>query len=141
MLTTQELTVIRPIRSDTDLNTSQARLNALIRENAYKLENGHPLKDEFDVLSDLIYAYEQQKDPIRETDLDPVEFVKFYMENRGLKQKDLAKILDISTARFSEFLNRKTEITFKLAQKLYEVVGVPAEAILKNYHTQNRRII
>lgn len=141
MLTTQELTVIRPIRSDADLKTSQARLNDLIQGNAYKLENGHPIKDEFDVLSNLIYAYEQQKDPIRETDLDPVEFVKFYMENRGMKQKDLAKILDISTARFSEFLNRKTEITFKLAQKLYELVGVPAEAILKNYHKQSRRII
>lgn len=136
MLTTQELTVIRPIRSDADLKKSQERLNVLIKENAYNLENGHPLKDEFDVLSDLIYAYEQQHDPIQETDLDPVEFVKLYIENRGLKQKDLANMLDMSTARLSEFLNRKTEMTFKLAQKLHEIIGVPAEAILRNYHTK-----
>lgn len=133
MLTTQELTVIRPIRSEADLKKAQERLDVLIRENAYALENGHPLKDEFDVLSDLIYAYEQQHDPIRDEDLDPVEFVKLYMENRGMKQKEMAKMLDMSTARFSEFLNRKTDMTFKLAKKLYEIVGVPAEALLINY--------
>ncbi len=121
--------VIKPITDENSYKTALARLNAI-----FGVSEDHPDFNESQILFDLVWCYEQRKNEFKDEDIDPVEFVKVYMENRELKQKDLAKMLGISTARFSEFLNRKTDMTFKLAKKLHEAIGVPAEAILKNYH-------
>ena len=51
------------------------------------------------------------------------------MENRNLKQKDLAKILDCSETRISEILSRKRPVSFEIAKKLYQRFGISAEAI------------
>lgn len=126
-----KVTVIKPIRDEVSYKAALARLNDI-----FGVPEDHPDYDESQILFDLVWCYEHMQDEFKDEDIDPVEYVKSYMENRDLKQKDLAKMLDMSTARLSEFLNRKSEMTFKLAKKLYEIVGVPAAAILKNYHNE-----
>ena len=123
-----KVTVIKPIRDEAGYKAALARLHDI-----FGVSEDHPDYNESQILFDLVWCYEHMQDEFKGEDIDPVEYVKCYLENRGLKQKDLAKTLDMSTARLSEFLNRKTEMTFKLAKKLHEVIGVPAEAILKNY--------
>lgn len=125
-----KVTVIRPVRDEASYKAALARVKDI-----FGVPEDHPDYNESQILFDLVWCYEHMQDDFKDEDIDPVEYVKNYMDRRGLKQKDLAKMLDMSTARLSEFLNHKTEMTFKLAQKLYEVVGVPAEAILKNYHS------
>lgn len=131
LTTTIEISTIKPIRTQEDLDAAQAKLDYFIKVKAYEKPEGNPLRDEFDIISDLIYAYEQQHDPIDTNKIDPVEYVKTYMEDTGINQNELAQKLDMSVARLSEFLNRKTKMNFNLAVKLYKIVGVPAEGLLE----------
>ena len=86
--------------------------------------------DELELLSLLIDNYEKVKYPI---DLpDPIEAIKFRMEQLGYKQKDLADLTGFKS-RISEILNKKRKLTLDMIRKLNEVLGIPTEVLVREY--------
>ncbi len=83
--------------------------------------------DLLEVLSILADDYENKTSPI--TALDPIEAIKYEMEENGLTAKDLAQFLG-SRSRVSEILNRKRSLTFSMAKKLFVGLKIPAETLL-----------
>jgi HTH-type transcriptional regulator/antitoxin HigA len=86
--------------------------------------------DELELLSFLIEKYEQENHLI---DLpDPIEAIKFRMEQLGFKQKDLAKAIGLKS-RVSEILNRKRKLTIEMIRKLNTTLGIPTDVLIKEY--------
>jgi HTH-type transcriptional regulator/antitoxin HigA len=86
--------------------------------------------DELELLSVLIDLYEQDRFPIDFP--DPIEAIKFRMEQLGYKQKDLARILGLKS-RVSEILNRKRKLSLEMIRKIHASMGVPTEVLIKDY--------
>ncbi len=84
--------------------------------------------DRFDVLADLIEAYEQRRWPIEPA--EPVDAIRFAMELKGLTQADLGRLLG-SRSRASEVLSGRRALTPRMMSKLHRSWGVPAESLLK----------
>lgn len=88
---------------------------------------GTPESDEADVLVTLINAYEQRTFKIESS--DPVDVIKFVMEQRGLKQADLAKAMG-GKNRVSEVLNRKRSLSKEMIINLNREFHIPMEALM-----------
>lgn len=89
---------------------------------------GTPEGDELELLLLLIETYEEEKFPI---DLpDPIEAIRFRMEQEELKQKDLIPIFG-SKGKVSEVLNGKRDLSLAMIRKLVSDLGIPAEALLQ----------
>ena len=63
---------------------------------------------------------------------DPIEAIKFKMEQMGMKQKDLAEIVGF-TSRVSEILNRKRKLTLSMIRKLNTALHIPTEVLVQEY--------
>jgi len=86
--------------------------------------------DELELLSLLIDNYEKEKFAI---DLpDPIEAIKFRMEQLGYNQKDLTDVIGLKS-RVSEILNRKRKLTLDMIRKLHETLGIPTEVLIREY--------
>jgi HTH-type transcriptional regulator/antitoxin HigA len=79
------------------------------------------------VLVTLVEAYEQKHYKISPP--DPVEAIKFRMEQLGLKPSDLAKILG-GRSRVSEVLNKKRKLTVEMMRSLHKCLAIPADSLL-----------
>jgi HTH-type transcriptional regulator/antitoxin HigA len=89
---------------------------------------GSPEEDELELFSLLIEAYEQEHYPI---DLpDPIEAIKFRMEQAGLYRKDMIPYLG-SQSKVSEVLNRKRPLSLSMIRALHQGLGIPAEVLLQ----------
>ena len=89
---------------------------------------GSPEEEELEVFALLIDTYEQAHHPI---DLpDPIEAIKFRMEQQGLRQKDMVPYLG-SQSKVSEVLNRKRPLSLTMIRALHEGLGIPAEVLLQ----------
>lgn len=113
---------IKPIRNDEDLRAALARLDAI-----FQAEPGTPEGDEMDVLATLIEAYESRHYPIGPA--DPVEAIKFRMEQQGLTPRDLEAYIGPS-GRVSEVLNRKRALSLRMIKRLHEGLQIPYESLL-----------
>ena len=82
------------------------------------------------MLSILIEKYEETHYPIEMP--DPIEAIKFKMEQMGMKQKDLAEIVGF-TSRVSEILNRKRKLTLSMIRKLNTALHIPTEILVQEY--------
>lgn len=118
---------VRPIRTEADYRWA---LNEIEKYFDTEPKRGTPEADRFEVLADLIEAYEARHWPIETA--DPVELIRYRMELGGLQAKDLAEVLG-SKSRASEVLNRKRAITMDMARKLHEAWGIPADALIRPY--------
>lgn len=78
----------------------------------------------------LVDDYESRRWPIAPA--DPVELITYVMEQRGLTRKDLEAALG-ARARVSEILNRRRPLTMKMAWRLHEAFGIPADALIRPY--------
>jgi HTH-type transcriptional regulator / antitoxin HigA len=83
--------------------------------------------DTLEVLVFLINAYERKNHPVVLP--DPVDAVKFRMDQQGLKPKDLEPFLG-SKSRVSEVLNRKRPLTLRMIRELHKGLGIPAEVLI-----------
>jgi HTH-type transcriptional regulator/antitoxin HigA len=114
---------IKPIRTKADykaaLKAAEGLMNA--RENT-------PEGDHLDVLVTLIEAYERIHYPMDFP--DPVEAIKFAMEQKGLMVKDLEPMIGRSN-RVYEVLNHKRSLTLKMIWRLHTQLGIPAESLLR----------
>lgn len=118
---------VRPIRNDDDYRWALAEI-----EQYFDVEptSGTPEADRFEVLADLIEAYEARQWPIDAP--DPVDAILYRMEIGGLQAKDLAEVLG-SKSRASEILHRKRTLTLEMARKLHDAWDIPAEILIRPY--------
>ena len=86
--------------------------------------------DELELLSLLIDKYEQEKYPIDFP--DPIDAIKFRMEQLGYQQKDLVRAIGLKS-RVSEILNRKRKLTLEMIRKLSTELSIPTDILVKEY--------
>lgn len=110
------------IKTEKEYNDALARINELfdVSPNSKEFE-------EVELLVALVDLYEKEHYPIEAP--DPIEAIKFRMEQMGMKPADLAKYLG-TRSRVSEILNRKRKLTVDMMRKLFNEMGVPAESLL-----------
>ena len=120
---------IRPIRSETDYEAALAEVERL-----WGAHSGTPEGDRLDVLATLIDAYESEHHPIDPP--DPIEAIKFRMEQQGLTRKDLEPMIGTRT-RVAEVLNRKRNLSIGMIRRLHKGLGIPAEVLIQP--TRGRR--
>lgn len=113
---------IKPIRNDDDLREAFQRL-----ELVYQAAENTPEADEMEILVTLIESYENKHYPISAA--DPIEAIKFRMEQQGLTKKDLEPFIG-SSGRVSEVLNRKRGLSLKMVKQLHEGLHIPYESLL-----------
>ena len=116
---------IKPIKTKKDYEQAMLRL-----EEIFNAKKGTPKGDELEILSLLIEKYEDEKFPI---DLpDPIEAIKFRMEQSGLTQTDLANIVG-QKSRASEILNRKRKLSLDMIRQLHNKWRIPTEVLVQAY--------
>ncbi|MFU8787455.1 MAG: helix-turn-helix domain-containing protein [Methylobacter sp.] len=113
---------IKPIRNDEDLRAAFTQL-----ERVYQASMGTADADEMEILVTLIEAYENKHYPISAT--DPVEAIKFRMEQQGLTAKDLEPYIG-SSGRVSEVLNHKRGLSLQMVKRLHDGLNIPYESLL-----------
>ncbi|MCK4922773.1 MAG: transcriptional regulator [Bacteroidales bacterium] len=113
---------IRPIRTEQDYNMSIGRIEVL-----WGAKKDTPEGDELDLLVILVESYELKHYPIPTP--DPIEAIKFRMEQMNMTKADMVKYLG-SQSRVSEILNRKRSLTLKMVKSLYKGLKIPAEILL-----------
>jgi HTH-type transcriptional regulator/antitoxin HigA len=113
---------IKPIRTDENLQAAFRRL-----ETIFQAEEGTPEADEMEILVTLIEAYENKHYPIAPP--DPIEAIKFRMEQQGLTPRDLEVYIG-GSGRVSEVLNRKRPLSLKMVKRLHDGLHIPYESLL-----------
>jgi len=114
---------VKPIRSAADHRAAMATVKRL-----WGSKSGTPDGDRLDVLATLIDAYEAQHEPIDRP--DPIEAIRFRMEQQGLTRKDLEPLIGTRT-RVSEVLNRKRTLSIGMIRRLHAELGIAAEVLFR----------
>lgn len=116
---------IKPIRTEYDYHQALEKL-----ETIFDAKLGSTEGDELEVLGILIEKYENEHFPI---DLpDPIEAIKFRMEQLGYNQNDLANIVGLKS-RASEILNRKRKLSLEMIRQLHDKLNIPTEVLIQAY--------
>src|SRR6184192_3992679 len=114
---------LKPIRTKADYKRALADVERL-----WGAKGGTPEGDRLDVLATLIDAYETEHYPMDPP--DPVEAIKFRMEQRGLTRRDLEEIVGTRT-RIAEVLNRKRGLSIAMIRRLHERLGISADVLIR----------
>ena len=115
---------IRPIHTEEDCKAALKEISALMDSDP---DAGTPEGDRLDILATLVKAYEAKHVPIAAP--DPVEAIKFRMEQSGLSVKDMEPLIGKSN-RVYEVLNRKRPLTLAMIRRLHRKLGIPAEVLI-----------
>jgi HTH-type transcriptional regulator/antitoxin HigA len=114
---------IEPIKNQRDYRRALKAIEGLMMA-----KRNTPEGDRLDILVTLVEAWEQKRYPL---DLpDPVEAIKFHMDQNGLEPRDLIRFIG-SRNRVHEVLNRRRPLTLKMIRRLHEGLGIPAESLIK----------
>lgn len=115
---------LKPIKTDADYQEALKCIDTLMGS-----KPGTDEGDMLDILTTLVEAYEQQND--YELDLpDPIEAIKFRMEQEGLSRKSLEKIIG-TRGRISEILGRKRALSLTMIRRIHESLSIPARVLIK----------
>ncbi len=113
---------LKPLRNDRDLHRALVRIEEL-----WGAKSGTAKGDELDVLMLLVEKYEEDHFAIPAS--DPVEAIKFLMEQNGLSRKDLEPYIGAS-GRVSEVLNKKRNLTLSMIKRLHEGLKIPYKSLI-----------
>lgn len=116
---------LKPIKTASDYKLALARM-----EQIFDARPGTKEGDELEILALLIEKYEDKKYPMDAP--DPIEAIKFRMEQLGYKQKDLENLIGYK-GRVSEILNRKRKLTLEMIRKIHQALQIPTEVLVKEY--------
>ena len=116
---------IRPIHDESSYQAALADVEA-----QWDAADGSPETDRLEVLALLIEAYEKTHYPIAAP--DPVAFIEYVMENRGLSRKDLEPYIG-PRGRVSDILNRVRPLSLEMIRRLSAGLGLPAEVLIRDY--------
>ena len=119
---------VKPIRSEADYEKALTEVERL-----WGARSGTPEGDRLDVLATLIDAFESAHHPIDPP--DPIEAIKFRMEQQGLTRKDLEGILGTRT-RVAEVLNRRRGLSINMIRRLHDKLGISAEVLIRPSRTE-----
>lgn len=114
---------IKPIRTKADYRAVLKEIETLMSARA-----GTPEGERLDVLVTLVEAYEKKHYRFDLT--DPVEAIKFRMEQMALGPRDLVPMIG-QINRVYEVLNRKRPLTLQMIRRLHRTLGIPAESLIK----------
>lgn len=114
---------VRPIRTKRDYEATLKEIERL-----WGAKAGTRAGDRLDVLATLIDAYESEHYPMDPP--DPVEAIKFRMEQQGLTRRDLEEIIGTRT-RIAEVLSRKRGLSIAMIRRLHERLGISAEVLIR----------
>lgn len=116
---------LKPIRTEKDYELALNRL-----EKIFDAKPGTKEGDELEILALIIEDYEDKHYPIDPP--DPIEAIKFRMEQMNMNQSDLAVIIG-HKSRASEILNKKRKLTLSMIRKLNKKLNIPTEVLVKEY--------
>lgn len=116
---------LKPIRTKKDYEAALKRLEVI-----FDAKPGTPAGDELEILSILIERYEDEK--VAMDYPDPIEAIKFRMEQLGYTQNDLAKVVGLKS-RASELLNKKRKLTLEMIRKIHSMLSIPTEVLIQDY--------
>jgi len=116
---------VKPIKTKKDYAQAMKRLEVL-----FDAKKGTPEGDELEVLSILIEKYEDEYFSIGLP--DPIEAIKFRMEQLGYNQVDLAKVVGLKS-RASEILNKKRKLSLDMIRQLHDKLHIPTDVLIQPY--------
>ncbi len=114
---------LKPIKTERDHAEAMAEIERL-----WGAPAGTPEGDRLDVLATLVYAYEAEHHPIDPP--DPVDAIKFRMEQQGLSRKDLEPMIGTRT-RVAEILNRRRNLSITMIRRLHEALEISADVLIR----------
>lgn len=114
---------LKPIRTETDHEAALAEAARL-----WGAKSGTPEGDRLDVLATLIDAYEALHYPMDPP--DPIEAIRFRMEQQGLTRKDLKSLIG-HRGRVAEVLGRRRGLSIEMIRNLHGKLGIPAEVLIR----------
>src|SRR5882724_6494075 len=114
---------IKPIRTEKDYEAALKDVERL-----WGAKNGTPDGDRLDVLATLIESYEDVHYPMEPP--DPIEAIKFRMEQQGLSRKDLEPLIGTRT-RVAEVLNRRRGLSIAMIRRLHDRLGISADVLIR----------
>ena len=116
---------LKPIKTKKDYETALERLELI-----FDAKKRTPQGDELEILGILIEKYEDEHFPIKFP--DPIEAIKFRMEQMGYTQTDLANVVGLKS-RASEILNKKRKLTLEMIRLLHDSLKIPTEVLIQAY--------
>ena len=116
-------TDVKPIRTEPDYDAAMEQVATL-----WGARGGTPEGDRLDVLATLIDAYEAKHHAMDAP--DPIEAIKFRMEQQGMTRKDLEDIIGTRT-RIAEVFNRKRGLSIEMIRRLHDRLGISAEVLIR----------
>jgi HTH-type transcriptional regulator/antitoxin HigA len=116
---------IKPIKTKKDYQNALNRLELI-----FDAKPGTAEGDELEVLGILIDNYEQEHYPISFP--DPIEAIKFRMEQIGYSQNDLGAVVGLKS-RASEILNKKRKLTLEMIRNLHTQLNIPTDVLIQSY--------
>src|SRR6185295_14148101 len=114
---------VKPIRSEKDYEAALKEVERL-----WGAKDGTPEGDRLDVLATLIESFEEKHYPMDPP--DPIEAIKFRMEQQGLTRKDLEPLIGTRT-RVAEVLNRRRSLSIGMIRRLHDHLGISAEVLIR----------
>ena len=114
---------LKPIRTKADYEAALAEVERL-----WGAKRGTPKGDRLDVLDTLIDVYETKHYPMDPP--DPVEAIRFRMEQQGLTRKDLEPMIEPRN-RVADVLNRKRSLSIEMIRQLHDRLGISAEVLIR----------
>ena len=116
---------IKPIKTKKDYQQALTRLELI-----FDAKKGTAKGDELEILRMLIDNYENENFPVGFP--DPVEAIKFRMEQMGYTQSDLADVVGLKS-RASEILNRKRKLSLEMIRQIHDRLNIPTEVLIQAY--------
>jgi len=116
---------VNPVRTEQEYEAALSEIDGLMTAQA-----GTPEGDRLDVLVTLVEAYERRHHPIEAP--DPIELIKFVMEQQGLDREDLRPMIGARN-RVSEILNKKRALSLHMIRKLHDGLGLPTDVLVAEY--------
>jgi HTH-type transcriptional regulator/antitoxin HigA len=116
---------LKPIKTAKDYKLALVRM-----EEIFDARPGTNEGDELEILAMLVEKYEDEKYPIEAP--DPIEAIKFRMEQLGYKQKDLENLIGYK-GRVSEILNKKRKLTLEMIRKIHHALQISTDVLVKEY--------
>ena len=116
---------LKPIKTEADYQGAMRRLEVI-----FDAQSGSKEGDELEILGMLIGNYEDKHFLISHP--DPIEAIKFRMEQLGYNQADLARVIGLKS-RVSEVLSKKRKLTLQMIRQLHNTLGIPTEVLIQSY--------
>lgn len=115
-------TTIKPIRTKADHAAALAEIERL-----WDAKPGTPAGDRLEVLATLVDAYEGEHTPILPP--DPIEAIKFRLEQQGKTRKDLEPIIG-TRGRVAEILGRRRSLSLEMIRGLHRELDIPLAVLV-----------